>query len=957
MKKITKKIIKIVAISIFVILVLLISIPFLFKDKLVEIAKKEINNSLNAKVEFGEFGLSVFKSFPDLNFEINNVKVVGIKEFEKDTLIKLKSLSLSINLMSVFGSDIKIHKIILDEPNIVIKVLKNGKANWDIMKPDTATTKEVASTDTSKIKLALKRFVINKGNIIYDDKSLDFSAIFKNLNFNLKGDLTEDFTSLIIDLKADSFTTAYGGIKYLSKAKIDMTADIDADLVKSKYTFNENLLSINNLELGFDGFVEMPKSDIIMDLKFEAKKTDFKNILSLIPAIYAKDFSNIQTSGKLAFKGFAKGIYNDKSMPAYDITLLISNGMFKYPSLPASANNINIDLNVKNSDGKDNSLVINLKKGHIELAKNTVDARLLVITPMSDPNIDGNIKCFIDFETLKNVVPITDMTLAGTLNADVDMKGKMSSIENEKYEEFNALGKIVLAGFDYKSKDVPYGVTINKASMIISPKFFDLEQSDLTIGKSDLKINGKIQNFLGYAFRNELLKGQFNLTSNNLDLNQFMSSSNDSNTKTDTASSTGVLLVPSNLDFSLNADLNKLLYDKIVIQNLKGEVNVKESKANLKDLKMNLLDGSLLLNGIYSTVDETKPDINFSMIFNNIDITKAYETFNTVKKIAPIAQNCKGKISIGIDLTTALDSKMNPVIKTLNGKGQLKTNNILISNTNTFNEISNFLKMNKFKSFDLKNINVSFIIKDGAITIDPFKTNISGNEAEIGGNQYLDMSINYFINFKIPRSEFGNEANAVLNNLISKAKTNGIELKNNDKINIKALITGTLDKPIVKINLKEAADNIKDDLKNQVKEVINQQIDKAKEEAIKRAKEQADKLMKDAEAKASQIIKAAQESTNKLNQQAKANADKIIADAQNEANKLINEAKNPIAKKIAQESANKLKKEADKKAKKIIDDATNQSNNIISKAQTDADNVKKDAKEKGDKLINDAQKK
>ena len=68
---------------------LLIATPFLFKDKLVELAKKEANKQLNAKVDFGEFHLSLFKSFPDFRFDIENVSIVGVNEFAGDTLLGL----------------------------------------------------------------------------------------------------------------------------------------------------------------------------------------------------------------------------------------------------------------------------------------------------------------------------------------------------------------------------------------------------------------------------------------------------------------------------------------------------------------------------------------------------------------------------------------------------------------------------------------------------------------------------------------------------------------------------------------------------------------------------------------------------------------------------------------------------------------------------------------------------
>ena len=65
----------------------------------------------------------------------------------------------------------------------------------------------------------------------------------------------------------------------------------------------------------------MPEEDIDMDITFKTTKTDFKTLLSLIPAIYMKDFEDVKTSGKLALNGFAKGTYNDSILPAFDFII------------------------------------------------------------------------------------------------------------------------------------------------------------------------------------------------------------------------------------------------------------------------------------------------------------------------------------------------------------------------------------------------------------------------------------------------------------------------------------------------------------------------------------------------------------------------------------------------------------------------------------------------------------
>jgi uncharacterized protein involved in outer membrane biogenesis len=160
------KILKWFGIILIFLLIILISVPFLFKDKIIQIVKEETNKQLNAKVNFGEFDLSIFSSLPDFRFNIKDVSVANVGEFEGDTLLSLGSLQLDLNLMSVInGEQYKIKSIILERPRVNVHVLSDGKANYDITKPSTDTSKTPSDTSKTKFKLNLNKLQISDAYI------------------------------------------------------------------------------------------------------------------------------------------------------------------------------------------------------------------------------------------------------------------------------------------------------------------------------------------------------------------------------------------------------------------------------------------------------------------------------------------------------------------------------------------------------------------------------------------------------------------------------------------------------------------------------------------------------------------------------------------------------------------------------------------------------------------------
>jgi hypothetical protein len=913
----------------------LIALPFLFKDKINQMIKDEANKNLRAKMDYASFDLSLLKSFPNFTFELNGFSIVGIEEFEKDTLASIKNFVFTIDVMSVIkGEQIKIKTVKLNEPRIKAIVLKGGKANWDITIPSEEQAPEAAS-EPAKFSLTLNNYEINNAYVVYDDREGNMYAELVNLTHKGEGDFTQDLFTLITSTSIDALTYKMDGIAYMNKVNTRLKFDIEIDNLRSKYTFKENELQLNELFLGFDGYVAMPTETIEMDMKYFAKKTDFKNLLSLVPAVYSKDFASVQTSGKLGLDGYVKGKYNDalKAMPAFGLKLLVENAMFKYPSLPKSVNNINVDIRVDNPDGNPDKTVIDIKKFHVEMAENPVDIRMLIKTPLSDPYVNGEVKGKVILSSVKEFIPMeSGESLNGTIVSDVTLKGNVSVLEKEQYDKFEFAGQLMVLDMDYKSKDLAYDVNLKKMYLNFSPKIVELSALEAKIGKSDINASGKMEQFLEYALKEDgVLKGNFTMNSTLMDLNEFMGEEESSSTTTasEEEAPLSVIEVPGNINFRLNTTIGKLIYDNIDMANVSGAISIADKKVSLDNLKMNLLEGAMTMRGHYETTDLKKPGIDFYLDITNFDIQKTVATFNTVEKMAPLAKSAYGKFSTQMTVAGYLDEKMEPVLNSLNGGGKLSTNSVVIQNFEPTNKIADALKMEQFKKMALNNINVSFKFKDGRVQVDPTDIKMGDIAAKVGGSNGFDQTIDYVWSMNIPRSRFGGAANAVLNNLTAQAAQQGINANVGDIINVDVLVGGTVQQPVIKTNLHEKGKDAMESIKEQVKEKVEEKVKEVVEDVKAKASAEAEKILKDAQVKADQI-KA----------EGKRAADQIRSEANAQAQKIESQAKNPIEKAAAKTAADKVRKEGEEKAKKVESEANTNADNVMSEARKKADAIK-----------------
>jgi len=434
-KSVFRKILKYTGITFLLLLIIAIALPFIFKDKLVQIAKDEVNNNLNAKVEFGDFGLSIFSSFPNFAFEIEDITIDGIDEFEGVRLAEIKKTEITLDIMSVINGDkIEVKKIGIIDPTIHLLVNKDSIANYDIAKASEEIV-ENESSEPTEYSIGLQEFFVKNATIVYKDEISNMSTEINNLNYDLTGDFTQDVFDTKNKITADEMSFSYGGVKYMNKTKVDLGADVTIDKF-TKYTLKENNLKLNELDLGFDGWVELAENSTDMDLKFNTKKTSFKSILSLIPAVYSASFKDIKTKGKLALNGKMIGSVTETELPGFDINMNVTGGYFKYPDLPNSADNINIKATISHPQGKLDAMKIDVPKFHLELANNPIDGNISVRNPISDPNIVSKIKADIESNDNPKVTYDVLTTYVASLNMEIMQSIYKTWKEDSDTEEF-----------------------------------------------------------------------------------------------------------------------------------------------------------------------------------------------------------------------------------------------------------------------------------------------------------------------------------------------------------------------------------------------------------------------------------------------------------------------------------------------------------------------------------------
>ncbi|NLE34986.1 MAG: AsmA family protein [Bacteroidales bacterium] len=928
------------------IVALAVIIPVAFKEKIKEKVESGLNDMLIAKVSFNDYKLNLFRSFPNASFLLDNLNVTGTGDFERDTLASVKSFRIVINLKSLFAdSGYEIKSVVIDDPVLNAIVNEDGKVNWEIMKesvPEQAGPEPVPGEPLSEnanqepfadieeqsgLKLLLRRFAINNGRLTYTDRESDMTAKIGDFDFLLSGNMSESATGLELELDAGSIDFVMDKIPWLTDASLSFASAIDAQLDSMRFTLMDNILKLNDISLNFSGTAAMPGDDIAVDMLFSTPETSFKSLLSLIPAFYMKGYEDLNTSGNVTLDGAIKGIYSsaDSTLPDVVVNLLVSDGMVSYPGLPEKITDINISGMVKTDGANMDQTVADVSRFHFMLAGNPFDLSLTLATPLSDPAVTAAAKGKMDLARLQQAIPLDSITLNGLLDISLDLAGRMSMIENEEYEKFRAAGILNISDMAVVMADMP-DLRISNAALKFSPAFAELTGMKASMGKgSDFSLSGRLENYIPYLFSDGILSGNLSLTSDRVDLNEIMAFIPSDTVETDTVPME-VIRIPEDIDFTLEALVGALNYGMLEASDVKGNILIRDGMVSVSETGMKALGGSLLVNALYDTRDTLKPVIDAEMLIGAVNIKETFEAFNTVRQLMPAAAGLGGNVTAEIDFRSILGKGMMPLINTLSGTGEVRSESVQIVESGCFDKIKSVLKIDPAYTNIVKDLRATFIINDGRLFVKPFDTRLGKIKLNVSGDQGLDRTINYLVKAEIPREELGEAAGTLMSSFASQAAALGFAATPPEVIRINVNVGGTVREPAITPSfaggsVTSVAEAVTDTIRQEVADRVNEA-----------ARVQADKILKEAEDNARVIREKAASSAEVIRSEADLRGKKLVADA---------EARGPIAVAAAKKAAEALNREADKKATQLVTEANNRADQILAEARAKAEDLLK----------------
>ena len=866
-----KKFLKILSIILVALFAILLIVPSLLSGKISDIVKREANAMLNAKVEFAELNISLLRHFPKASLSLIDFSVIGVDEFEGQTLVAGERIDVAVDIFSIFGESFEVSKVWLLSPEIHGVIAKNGVANWDIMKEsgEAEVVAEEQSSEPSSFSLSLKQLAIENAKVYYTDNTSAMHFHTAPVSLSLSGDLSAANTTLNLSASAADITFTLGSDSFASGVTATLNGSVGADLVANRYTLSSLQLAVNSVKAALDGWVALEGDDVVTDITLDCSDNNFKDILSLVPAFYTKEFKNLTAAGEVSLTGAVKGRMSGESYPAFNLKLKVADGSFKYADLPKSVSAINILAAVENKGGSLDATKVDVSRFGASFGGQSFAATLKASTPLSDLNFAVTAKGKVDLGAIKDIYPLEDMALAGIITADASASGKLSDIDRGAYDRLAVAGQLGVEGIEVEYGKFPT-IAVNRALATLSPSKMALEILDIKIGNSDIAATGSLTNYWGYLLHDKTLNGKLVINSQLLDLNELMvAMSEDEQTEQEKSAEVSpeaesqpmaAIEVPKNLDLMLDCKLAKVLYGKMVIDNLAGAASVRDGVLSLDNLGMNMFDGTAKASASYSTANSDSPRLRLNATFNQASFKTTAAQVEMIEKMVPLFNRIEGTYTMSLNADMALDKTMSPVLKSVNGSGKITSGNFKLSNipvlTALAGKVGNGINLDTIQSSEATVI--SFTIENGNVITKPFDIKLGKAKLTLSGLTGLDQTIDYKVAVALPQ------------------------------ITLHANIGGTFTSPKIALDTAKSAEAVLEKAGID-KEEVAQKVDESKEKLIAEAEAKAAKVIEVARAEADKLVEKATNPITKI--AAKAAADKIIAEAERKAAQIIEEAR------------------------------------------------------------------
>lgn len=207
----------------------------------------------------------------------------------------------------------------------------------------------------------------------------------------------------------------------------------------------------------------------------------------------------------------------------------------------------------------------------------------------------------------------------------------------------------------------------------------------------------------------------------------------------------GPILIPVNIDATLDVNARKVIYSDLLFDNFAGQLLIYRGMVNLHNLSADTEVGNLSVSALYSAPKADKISFGMAMDLQNFHIARLSRVVPAIDSIVPMMQYLSGVVNAQIAVTSDITPDMYFDIPSLKAAMQFSGDSLVVFDNDTFRSLSKWLMFKDKKRNMIDRLNVEMTVSDGMLNLYPFMVNIDRYKLGVMGYNDLDFNLNYHI--------------------------------------------------------------------------------------------------------------------------------------------------------------------------------------------------------------------
>lgn len=777
------------------VLLLAVSIPFLFENRIKSIFISSLNNHLATEVVVDEndIQLSILKTFPYASVSFKNI---GIRESITGSdafFLTASEISLAFNVRDIIRKKYDVNQLIIRNAQLHLIEDAEGNVNYRFWKPATGETQ-------TEFNINLKKIIIENTEFTYLDEG---DLIDLNLLIH-KANATGNFSSesFSVKTKADVLSRHINVNKeaYLTAREVNLDCVLAVNTKSDTYTFSKSFVVIDKNKFGITGDFTIDKGTDY-NLQFDGRNVNLEALMISMPASYANALKGLQSKGNLTFQANVEGKYSATSRPATNIRFDLQKGTLNHAQFNDKLTDVVFNGSYSNgSQHNRTTSSVQLKNFTAKYKGENISGNFQLLN-FNNPEIDFDLNGIVPAAL---IIPLLDTSITdvtGQIQFEhLQFKGNMKALKQNGISQNPPSGKALISDVAFTYNNEP--IKIPAAEIIVSNTEMQLHNFSITLPGADFMGDLSLGNWLsiiGSADISNIIPVSGKITSSKLDIKQLQTFFT-TNTKKGTSPQSAIAKNSTPLWMQLSGpvevEIKELTYGTFILQNLSSTLRCSPSLLAARNISANTQNGTAQLSATFRLTPSGNYMLETSGVLNSIDISEMFKQLNNFGQTTLTHENISGKATLLVEnITIGFDRKYRVIEQSIYALSDVKIEQGELKDYKPLLSLSNFVDINDLKHIRFQTLQNQIEIKDRTIFIPATFIQSSALDLYLSGTHTFDNRIDYQLKLSM--------ADVMMNKFFKSNKSENDYEKAEGGINVYLTMKGTVEKPVIEFNKKE----------------------------------------------------------------------------------------------------------------------------------------------------------